>query len=140
MCDITKNIYASCIKLKNKGVLFIGDSGSGKSDISLRLICEHNALLIADDRTDITIKKSNIIASSPKTLKGLLEVRGVGIIKIKHYNKVKIDLIVLLTKDKLERIPEKTYYDLCGIKIRSITINPFENSAPAKVLAALSLL
>lgn len=134
------NIHASCVCIRNKGILFLGDSGSGKSDISLRLITDYKATLIGDDRIDIIAKGNNIIASAPKNLSGLLEVRGVGIIKVKTKKKNKIDLAVFLTQDKIERMPEPLYYELLDKKIPLININPFEASATAKILAALSLL
>ena len=134
------NIHASCVCIKNKGILFLGDSGSGKSDISLRLIADYKATLIGDDRIDIIAKGNNIIASAPKNLSGLLEVRGIGIIKVKTKKKNKIDLAVFLTQDKIERMPEPLYYELLDKKIPLININPFEPSATAKILAALSLL
>jgi serine kinase of HPr protein (carbohydrate metabolism regulator) len=134
------NIHASCVCIKNKGILFLGDSGSGKSDISLRLIADYKATLIGDDRIDIIAKGNNIIASAPKNLSGLLEVRGIGIIKVKTKRKNKIDLAVFLTQDKIERMPEPLYYELLDKKIPLININPFEPSATAKILAALSLL
>ena len=134
------NIHASCVCIKNKGILFLGDSGSGKSDISLRLIADYKATLIGDDRIDIIAKGNNIIASAPKNLSGLLEVRGIGIIKVKTKRKNKIDLAVFLTQDKIERMPEPLYYELLDKKIPLININPFEASATAKILAALSLL
>ena len=134
------NIHASCVYIKNKGILFLGDSGSGKSDISLRLIADYKATLIGDDRIDIIVKGNNIIASAPKNLSGLLEVRGIGIIKVKTKKKNKIDIAVFLTQDKIERMPEPLYYELLDKKIPLININPFEASATAKILAALSLL
>ena len=134
------NIHASCVYIKNKGILFLGDSGSGKSDISLRLIADYKATLIGDDRIDIIAKGNNIIASAPKNLSGLLEVRGIGIIKVKTKKKNKIDIAVFLTQDKIERMPEPLYYELLDKKIPLININPFEASATAKILAALSLL
>ena len=134
------NIHASCVCIKNKGILFLGDSGSGKSDISLRLIADYKATLIGDDRIDIITKGNNIIASAPKNLSGLLEVRGIGIIKVKTKKKNKIDLAVFLTQDKIERMPEPLCYELLNKKIPLININPFEPSATAKILAALSLL
>ena len=47
------NIHATLVKLKNKGILIIGKSGSGKSDLALRLIMDKKAKLVADDRVDI---------------------------------------------------------------------------------------
>ena len=78
------NSYATCVKLKNKGILIFGDSGSGKSDLALRLIYRHKATLVADDRVNLRSEKGKLIASAPKILKNLLEVRGLGIIKMKR--------------------------------------------------------
>lgn len=133
------NIYATCLKVKNKGVLIIGNSGSGKSDLALRLIYRYKASLVADDRVDISVKKGKITASAPKVLKNLLEVRGVGIVKIKSSALTSVVLVVELT-DKIERMPELAEYEIEGIKLPLVKINPFEDSAPEKVLCALSLL
>lgn len=134
------NIHAACIDIKNKGVLFLGASGSGKSDMALRLIAGYQAKLVADDRVDISLIQGKIVASAPVVLKGLLEVRGIGLVKIKPQPQTTIDLVVELTSSGLERMPEAAFYELCGIKLPLVKINPFEISAPAKVLAALSLL
>lgn len=134
------NIHASSVWLKNKGVLIIGPSGSGKSDMVLRLISGFGGALVADDRVDITVADNQIIASSPKEIKGLLEVRGVGIVKAKTKAFAKIDLVVELVSSPLERMPETLTYNICGIDLPFYKINPFEISAPAKILAALSLL
>ena len=134
------NIHASCVNIKNKGVLFLGVSGSGKSDLSLRLIANHKAKLVADDRVDIKSKGNKIIASSPENLFGLIEVRGIGIIKQKAKKNSFIDLVVNLTQEKIERMPDILYYEILDQKIPLININPFEQSASAKILAALSLL
>ena len=76
------NIHATCISLKNKGILLLGPSGSGKSDLALRAIMQKNAKLVADDRVDISLKNNNIYASCPAAIQGLLEVRGIGIISL----------------------------------------------------------
>lgn len=134
------NIHAACIDIKNKGVLFLGASGSGKSDMALRLIAGYQAKLVADDRVDISLIQGKIVASAPVVLKGLLEVRGIGLVKIKPQPQTTIDLVVELTSSGLERMPAAAFYELCGIKLPLVKINPFEISAPDKVLAALSLL
>ncbi len=134
------NIHASCINFKKKGILLLGDSGAGKSEMCLRLIFEHGAVLVADDRVDIVIKQQKIYASAPQILEGLLEVRGIGIIKLKYCRRSKIDMVVKLTNQKIERLPEKEFYVFEGIKIPQISINPQEVAAPIKILAGLSLL
>lgn len=134
------NIHASSVSIKNKGILFIGDSGAGKSDLSLRLIMCHQAVLIADDRVDITTDNGVITASAPKVLQGLLEVRGIGIVKLDYLPKAKICAVFELVSDRIERMPEPQYYEIGTQKLPLFKINPFEVSAPEKVLAALSLL
>ena len=134
------NIHASCVCIKNKGILIIGPSGSGKSDLTLRLIAEFGAKLVADDRVNIKASQDKLIASAPKILRGLLEVRGIGIIKIKNKLSTKIDLVIDLISTKSERLPENQNYNICDINIPLYRLNAFESSTPAKVLAALRLL
>lgn len=61
-----------------RGVLLIGPSGSGKSDLALRLI-DRGWRLIADDRTVLGLENGRLTASAPPNISGLIEVRGVGI-------------------------------------------------------------
>lgn len=134
------NIHATCIKLKNKGILFLGLSGSGKSDLALRLIINHKAKLIADDRVDVCVKGDKVYASSPKILKGLLEVRGIGIVPIKHLSQNRIHCVVELISSKPDRMPENMKYEINGVKLPLIKLNPFEVSAPEKIITWVSLL
>lgn len=135
-----QNIHATCIKLNKRGILILGQSGKGKSDLALRLIMRFGAKLVADDRVDIFLDKGWITASAPDMLKGLLEVRGVGILKFPPTKKTKIDLVVNLDAAKVERLPEIRFYELLGKDIPLFDLNPFETSAPEKVVAMLSLL
>ena len=137
---MTINIHATAIAFKSKGILIVGNSGSGKSDLALRLISNHQARLIADDRVDITTSSKKIFASPPEILKGLLEVRGVGIINMEHVASAEIKMVVELIDKKPERMPLPEFYKINDIKLPLIKINPFEISSPEKVLAALSLL
>ncbi len=122
------NIHATAIRLKNKGVLFIGASSSGKSDLALRAIINHKAKLVSDDRVEF----EGGYARPAKNIEGLLEVRGVEIIKLPYIKKQKIHLVVELV-DTYERLPEAEFYQ--GIK--KIKLNPFEQSVFAKILVAL---
>lgn len=134
------NIYGTCVKLNSKGILILGDSGSGKSDLALRLITLFSAKLISDDRTDIFYDSGFIKAKAPSALRGLLEVRGLGLIKQEYLKETKIDLVIKLTTDKIERMPQSQSYKIENIDIPMYFLNPFEASAPSKVLAILSLL
>lgn len=139
---MTANIHASCVSLNNKGVLIIGASGLGKSDLCLRLIMERGAKLVADDRVDLQNIDGRIIASAPDVLKGLLEVRGLGIIKQPFAPETPVHLIVKLVNSysEVERLPDPVFYELEGAGISQISLWSFEPSAVLKVVAALTLL
>ena len=77
----TVNIHASCVAIGGKGVLILGDSGAGKSDLALRLI-DDGAKLVADDRTELYAARGTLCARAPKSIAGLIEVRGLGIIAL----------------------------------------------------------
>ena len=62
-------VHASCVCWQNKGILFIGDSGNGKSTAALALI-EKGATLVADDYVEINLKNGKIHATCPKNIFG----------------------------------------------------------------------
>ncbi len=133
-----ENIHATCVSLKQKGILLLGKSGTGKSDLALRLIEELGAKLVSDDRTNLFSENNNLYASCPKLLEGLLEVRGIGIIKKEFLSQKKIDLVVDLVEryDQIERLPDEECFEYMGIKIPKIKIYPFEASAIYKIKLA----
>ena len=133
-----ENIYATRLELNHKGILLIGPSGSGKSDLALRLIKEKQATLIADDRTDIELVSGEVIASCPQPIQGLLEVRGIGIVKMPHKEKSKISLVVELTNnlEQIERLPQAETTTLLGVEVKKIRLYPFELSVVHKVALA----
>ncbi|MBS4772758.1 MAG: HPr kinase/phosphatase C-terminal domain-containing protein [Proteobacteria bacterium] len=139
---MTANIHASCVSLNNKGILIIGASGLGKSDLCLRLIMERGARLVADDRVDLRNVEGQIVASAPEVLRGLLEVRGLGIIKQPFVPETPVHLIVKLVNsyNEVERLPDPFFYELEGARISQISLWAFEPSAVLKVVAAMTLL
>lgn len=136
-----ENIHASCVAYKNIGILIVGDSGIGKSDLALRLIMDKGAKLVADDRTNIELKKNSLIASCPETIKGLLEIRGIGIKKFPHLDNITINLVVKLVKNlsNIERFPKDETWDYENVKIKQISLYPFECSAVNKLISALGV-
>jgi serine kinase of HPr protein (carbohydrate metabolism regulator) len=133
-----ETIQATCVVLQGKGVLLCGPPGSGKSDLALRLI-DAGALLVSDDLITITASDKTLTArfpDAPQNLRGVIEVRGMGLIKVPHQAKTQIDLVIDLS-DKIERMPHVMTRSMAGIKIETVTLNPFEASAPAKIRMAL---
>ena len=116
-----------------------GKSGSGKSDLALRLIENRAAKLVADDMVEIFEQNGKILGNAPKNLSGLLEVRGVGIGKYPCLENAQIDMVVCL-KDKpedVERMPIIAKDIILGLEINKIDLYAKENSAPEKIAAAL---
>jgi serine kinase of HPr protein (carbohydrate metabolism regulator) len=137
-----ETIHATCIAFAGKGVLLRGPSGSGKSDLALRAI-DRGARLVADDRVAITRRGGSVIASAPPPLLGLLEVRGLGIVRMEAEPETEIalvaDLVSAASDAAPERLPEMRSCDLLGRKIAWIALAPFEASAVAKLRLAVEV-
>jgi serine kinase of HPr protein (carbohydrate metabolism regulator) len=134
------NVHATCIAIDGAAVLLRGASGSGKSDLALRLIDE-GAVLVADDRTDLARDGDTIMASPPAAIAGRIEVRGIGIIASPSLARAPVSLLVdLIPPDAVVRLPEPRQEELLGVALPVIALAPFEASAPAKLRAALRAL
>ena len=133
-----EQIHASCIAIDGQGVLLRGPSGSGKSDLALRLI-DDGGELVADDRVNLGTINGQIIASVPENIRGLLEVRGVGIVQKDARDETPLRLVVdLVSADDVERMPEPARVLLRGVEIPSVRLDPFQASTPAKIRTALA--
>lgn len=135
------NIHASCVAIGNKGVLLLGRSGAGKSDLALRLI-DGGARLVADDRVLLFLKGRALHARSPETIRGLLEIRGVGIVELPVRSQIKLTLAVMLGREGA-RLPEPQSWAAplrMNTKLPQIALDARYASAPAKVRAALAAL
>lgn len=134
------NVHASCVAIGTKGVLLLGTSGAGKSDLALRLI-DDGAKLVADDRTILFIAKGALHAKPPASIKGLIEIRGVGIVKLPVRASVKIVLVVTLGREGV-RLPQHQTFALpaplkTAVAVPQIALDARFASTPAKIRAAL---
>jgi serine kinase of HPr protein (carbohydrate metabolism regulator) len=131
------NLHASCVIWQGIGVLLRGPSGIGKSDLALRLI-EGGAVLVADDRVLVERDGDQLLASPPDNLAGLLEVRGLGILRFPYQVKAPIRLLVHLVEiAEMERLPESATEEILGISLPLRTLSAREPSAPVKVRLAM---
>ncbi|MBV9734382.1 MAG: phosphotransferase [Acidisphaera sp.] len=121
-------IHASCAARGGEGVLLLGPPSCGKSDLLLRLL-DHGFALVADDRVDIR----DGIARPPPALAGLLEVRGLGIVRLAHVE-ARLALAVLLGPAGA-RLPEPARHADLGLP--QVSVDPAAASAPARVALAL---
>lgn len=128
----SKKFHSTSVVIEDCGIMIVGDSGCGKSDLALRLI-DSGATLISDDITICKKRINEIFLYSPKETKGLLEVREIGIITVPFIENVKLSLLVELIDKEGIRIPKKTKKILLGVKIPKIEIFGKNPSSVAKV-------
>lgn len=134
----TTQIHATCVAINGAGVLLCGPSGAGKSDLALRLI-DDGAVLVADDRVDVTVQNGRLIGTAPDAIAGMIEVRGVGIVRVAHAGPVPLALSVdLVAGAEVPRLPSALETTLLGIPLRHLRLNAFESSTPAKIRLALA--
>ena len=131
-----ETVHASSVAMDSRAVLITGASGAGKSDLALRLI-DRGFTLVSDDQTVVRRDGDRLIASAPPSIKGKLEIRGIGILQIETANDVPLALLVELTSD-LQRLPhESRERPLLGIKLPIVAVDAMTASAAAKVALAL---
>ena len=117
-----------------KGVLLLGESGMGKSEIAMELIRD-GQVLIADDRVDVQRIHNRIIGHAPSLLKGMLELRGIGIVDVARMYGINsladshdVDMVIRLVPfnpdAEYERLGEvvEQYTDVLGVEIPTIIL------------------
>lgn len=113
--------HATAVLAAGAGILLRGRSGSGKSTLAAALI-ERGARLVADDRVYLVPRSGRLIAISPSSIAGRMELRGAGIVRRPHERSAVIRLIVdLVDPAELARIPEPeaAMVECAGLMIRA---------------------
>ncbi|MBV9841294.1 MAG: HPr kinase/phosphatase C-terminal domain-containing protein [Sphingomonadaceae bacterium] len=128
-------VHASCVAIRGRGVLLFGPSGSGKSDLALRLI-DRGAVLVSDDYTVVTRRGDALYGRPPARIAGAIEVRGIGILPVAHRGEAPLALAARLDLAP-DRMPEPIGHEIVGLRLPLIAIAPLEPSAPIKVELAL---
>jgi HPr kinase/phosphorylase len=129
-------VAGTCVAIDGRGVLLRGPSGAGKSDLALRLI-DSGACLVSDDQTEVVCIDGRLFASAPASIRGLLEVRGLGILTLDWETRVGLHIVIDLgSPASIERFPDDRRCDILGISVPLFRLAPFEASAPAKVRLA----
>jgi len=134
----SETVHCSSVAIDGRAVLIGGRSGTGKSDLALRLI-DRGAVLVSDDYTHVRRLGGQAVASAPAAIRGKIEMRGVGIVELEPADDVPVALFVDLDAEP-ERLPdEEKSRMVAGIAVPVVAINAHEDSAPLKVEAALRL-
>lgn len=133
-------LHATCVAFDGAAILLRGPSGSGKSDLALRLI-DAGARLVADDYVDLSVEGGGrLVARPPERLAGLIEVRGLGVLRVDYAPAAEVRLLAdLVAPEAVERMPKPECESLMGLSTPRLRVAPFEASAPAKLRRALAV-
>ena len=132
-------LHASCVAIAGQAVLLTGASGVGKSDLALRLI-DSGAQLVSDDQTMLRLEAGRLLASSPASITGLMEIRHVGLVRMPSVADIPVALLVELTAldEPLERLPDLAPVFLLDHSVQHLRLPAFAASTPAKIRASLT--
>lgn len=137
------SVHGVLVDIYGEGVLIMGESGIGKSEVALELI-HRGHRLVSDDVVEIRkVSDDSLIGSSPDITRHFIELRGIGIIDAKTLfgvesvkNEQEIDLVIRLeefSKDQeYDRLGlEEHYIEFLGNKVvcHSIPVRPGRNIA-----------
>lgn len=133
-------VHATCVAVAERGLLLIGPSGSGKSDLAFRLI-EGGARLVSDDQVEIAEEGGVLLASPPPSISGMMEVRGVGLVRLPTRESVTLRLVLAMSsRNQVPRLPEAGEWRLGDVALPQYSLYPFEVSAVEKALLLLRTL
>ena len=140
------NFHGTALVLGDRGIVIAGDPGAGKTQLALALICHVRtqglfARLVADDQVFLAVHGGQLLCTTPATIAGLAEVRGVGPSAVDHEPKAPLDLMVrLMERRSAERFPEAETETILGCAVPLLRLAAGDREAAAlAVLARLSL-
>jgi HPr kinase/phosphorylase len=146
--DAVELVHGTCVALGRSAALIRGPSGSGKSDLALRFLflarrgpaALQPPTLVADDQVRIRREGARLLVEAPATLRGKLEVRGVGIVEMKSAADAELVLVAdLVAPSEVERMPDAgAKVRLLGIDVAAVRLAAAEASAPIKLALALA--
>ncbi len=124
---------AACIFLR-------GLSGAGKSDLAFRLI-EAGGQLICDDQVGFEKRHNRIYADHVESIRGLLEVRGIGLLRYPVAPATRVSLVIdLVKRDEVPRLPDPETFEILGVALPRYRLCAFDNSTMLKINKALEII
>jgi HPr kinase/phosphorylase len=137
-------VHASAVLVGARAVLIRGPSGSGKSRLALELIESVRsgsllfARLVGDDRVHLRAAGGRLLVRAAEALAGLIEVRGVGILRLPYEPSAVVGLVVDLGANA-ERLPDAQQGQAAveGIRLPRLAVADGTKALPA-VLAMLT--
>lgn len=113
-------VHASVVATGGRGLLILGPSGSGKSTLALALV-GRGAGLVADDQVCVVRRGGALIASAPASLAGMIEARGIGLLRIPFVAEVPVVLAVDMNVAPAARMPQRRTITYLGVEVELIS-------------------
>lgn len=142
----TVRLHGTAIAYAGRAAVIRGASGAGKSDLALRALAlppfgplGTALMLVADDHVLLEPRGGRLIARCPPAIAGLIEARGLGLVRLPFVAEAEAVLVVdLVAPDAIERMPDPGTVEIAGVPLPRLFLTPFEASAPVKLALALA--
>ncbi|MDZ4087945.1 MAG: serine kinase [Tabrizicola sp.] len=131
-----ETLHATAVAVDGRGLLILGPSGAGKSSLALRLL-SLGAVLVSDDQTRVAVVGEDLSATCPNPdLAGLIEVRGVGILRAPAQPDAVVSLVVDLGQPEPDRLPPRREVTILGIRL-PLVLHPQNDHFPDALMLYL---
>ncbi len=126
MTGAASNIHAGLVRVGTAGVLVLGPARSGKSSLAVSLLRAAareglEAALVADDRVVLERRDCRLVGRAPETIAGLIELSGIGILRVPAIAEAEIALVAELVHEA-ERLPERSTVELAGVALPRLVL------------------
>jgi len=134
-------LHATTVQLRGRGVMLMGKSGAGKTELALTLVeratlRNEQASLVADDRTLLHAEGDRLLASVPEALAGGVEIRGAGLFTVAYVKQTPLDLVVMLVSpDEAERYPGDEKWRFEGFEIKRLLLPALSSNGDSSALS-----
>ncbi|UWR50965.1 HPr kinase/phosphatase C-terminal domain-containing protein [Phaeobacter inhibens] len=125
-------MHASCVDVAGNGLLITGGSGSGKSTLALQLMA-FGAALVSDDKVIVAVNDQGLEASAPEALHGMIEARGVGLLRASACSRSRLTAVVDLEQLETDRLPPQLETMILNQPIRLLRRVDGPQFAPALI-------
>ena len=139
--SLNPSIHATAIACRGpdgwRCALLQGPSGSGKSDLALRLL-DRGWRLVSDDQVHVWRSGDAIYATAPRQILGRIEARGLGIVTVADLYVSRVVRVVDCVQQATERMPEDNQVTLCGVLLPQLTLDIRPQSAVETLIRAMA--
>lgn len=136
------NLHATACVVADRGILIIGASGSGKTQLALHLVeqallkCRH-AALVSDDQVLVAGHSGRLVCRRPAAIAGLAEIRPLGPCRVVSMERAIMDVAVqLVPAEALSRIEMPGEIVIAGVTLPCLRLAAHDGQGAARAVYA----